>query len=225
MLIPTSIAFYEDYLPKYAITDNQLEVLNYISKKIDNFYTPYNILTEHKNEYIYFDTDHHWTQLGAKLAFEDYYGEIIDEEISEVSKDFYGTYYSKAILPQIKSDTIYSFKNYNDYKMTMDFNETYDTLYDENKLLGKNKYQYFLHGDPAIAVIEGNPTGDEILIFKDSYAHNFVPFLASKYKKVHIIDTRYYNVDIDSYISQNNQISEVLFFYNISTFNSDILFK
>lgn len=234
MVIPTSIAFYDDELPKYAVTDSQKYVLNYINNQFENnknsnsytnFYSPYEVLNSNKDKYIYFNTDHHWTQLGAMLAYKDFYGEV-SGDYSEVAKDFYGTYYSKAILPQIKGDTIYSFDDYNNFKINMDFNKNYNTLYAKDKLSGKNKYQYFLHGDPAIAVIEGNTNNtDEVLVLKDSYAHNFIPFLTSKYKKIHVVDPRYYKLDIDDYIKNNEKIKEVLFFNNISTFNSSLLFK
>lgn len=233
MVIPTSIAFYEDYLPKYAISDDQKHILDYLNKELNNnlnkdflnFYTPYEVLENNKDDYIYFNTDHHWTQLGAKLAFEDYYKEVSDNNV-KVADDFYGTYYSKALLPQIKGDSIYAYEDYNNFKISLDFDKKFDTLYDPSKLEGKNKYQYFLHGDPAIAVIEGiTNNSDEILIFKDSYAHSFIPFLTSIYKKIHVVDPRYYKLDIEDYLSENENINEVLFFNNISTFNSLSLFK
>ncbi|MEG0843270.1 MAG: DHHW family protein [Romboutsia sp.] len=234
MIVPTSIAFYENDLPGYAITDNQLNALKYINSEIDAYkvqnyniklYSPYSILEKNKNEYIYFNTDHHWTQLGAKLAFEDLYGEVTGD-YSKISDNFYGTYYSKALLPQIKGDTIFSYDDYKDFDILIDFDKNYDTLYNDTKLNGKNKYQYFLHGDPALAVIEGNPNSiDEILVYKDSYAHNFVPFLTSKYKKIHVIDPRYYKLNIDDYFSKNKDIKDVLFLNNISTFNSSDIIK
>lgn len=235
MVVPTSIAFYENELPNVALTDSQEDTLNYIHSRSEDpitnnlfisFYSPYHVLKENKNEYIYFNTDHHWTQLGAKLAFEDMYGSI-NGDYTKVIDEFYGTYFSKALLPNIKGDSIYAYKDFNNFNMKIDFNKNFDSLYDDYKLLGKNKYQYFLHGDPAIAIIEGLPdnANNEILVFKDSFAHNFVPFLASKYTKVHIIDPRYYNLDIDTYIKENENIKEVLFLNNISTFNSSLLFK
>lgn len=234
MIVPTSIAFYESELPKTSITDSQVDTLNYINNNLKlhdkynssiKFYSPYKTLEKNKEKYIYFNTDHHWTQLGAKLAFEDMFGPI-SGDYKKVSDEFYGTYYSKALLPQVKGDSIYAYEDYSNFNIEIDFDKTFNTLYDEDRLLGKNKYQYFLHGDPAIALIDGNPNSDEeILVFKDSYAHNFVPFLATKYKKVHVIDPRYYKVDIDDYLQKNKNIKEVLFLNNISLFNTSVIFK
>ncbi|MGL5313101.1 MAG: DHHW family protein [Peptostreptococcaceae bacterium] len=231
MIVPTSIAFYEEELPLWAISDNEKTAIDYISSAITdsnalNFYSPYNVLMDNKDKYIFFNTDHHWTQLGAKLAYEDMYNTKILDNSIKVSDDFYGSYYSKAILPNINGDNIYAYTNFNNFKIDIDFSKTYDSLYDENKLVGKNKYQYFLHGDPAFAVIEGNPSiDDEILIFKDSYAHSFIPFLTSNYKKIHIVDPRYYNIDYEDYLSNNRDINEILFINNIQTFNSTQIFK
>ncbi len=230
-IIPTSISFYKDSLPNYAVSDNQLDALKFINNKLNStslsFYTPYNALNKNKDKYIYFYTDHHWTQLGAKLAYEDMYNtKVSSNSYNKVSDNFYGTYYSKAILPQIKSDSIYAYKEYNKFNINIDFYSNFDTLYDNSKLNSKNKYQYFLHGDPAIALIEGNKNSNkEILIFKDSYAHSFIPFLTNNYNKIHIIDPRYYNVDLNDYLKENNNISEVLFINNIQTFNNEVLYK
>lgn len=235
MIVPTSIAFYEDLLPSFLYTDSQKIALNYIDDSISydldklKFYTPYDVLYDNKDKYIYFNTDHHWTQLGAKIAYNDLYDKFDDnlyDNYNKVSDNFYGTYYSKALLPNINADSIYSYKNYNNFKMSMDFSDTFNTLYDESKLDGKNKYQYFLHGDPGFLVIEGNKVkSNEILIFKDSYAHNFIPFLTSDYGKIHVVDPRYYTLDIDDYLNDNKNIKEVLFINNLQTFNSDDIYK
>ncbi|WP_042271356.1 DHHW family protein [[Clostridium] dakarense] len=234
IVIPTSIAFYEDLLPSWSYNDSQETSLNYIEGNINSsklsFYNPYSILSKNKDKYIYFNTDHHWTQLGAKIVYDDLYNYNLDGYIysnyDKVSDNFYGTYYSKAILPNIKGDAIFAYKNYNNFKMSIDFSKTFNTLYNEDKLNGKNKYQYFLHGDPGFAVIEGNPSKhNEILIFKDSYAHSFIPFLTNDYNKIHVVDPRYYTLDIDDYLNNNKNIKEVLFINNLQTFNSDELYK
>ncbi|SCH18885.1 Uncharacterised protein [uncultured Clostridium sp.] len=231
IVIPTSIAFYEEELPSYAITDNQQDVLNYIKETTENVYTPYNILKENKDKYIYFNTDHHWTQLGAMLAYSELYNKDLSTEdelysnYKKVTNNFLGSYYSKAILPTIKGDSIYSYKNYNNHKIEIDFDKNYNTLYDNEKLEGKNKYQYFLHGDPAHALIEGNKNKEEeILILKDSFAHNFIPLLANEYKKIHVIDPRYYTSNLEDYIKNNPNIKEVLTICNIQTLNQDKFF-
>ena len=230
MVVPTSIAFYNSDLPSFSISDNQKDSLEYIYKNISDknylsFYTPYNILDKNKDKYIYFNTDHHWTQLGAYISYLDmfnykYNDKTLFKNYKKVSNDFYGTYYSKALLPIIKCDSIYSYNDFNNFKIEVNFDETYNKLYDNSKLKGKNKYQYFLHGDPAFAVIYGNKNKfNEIIIFKDSYAHNFIPFLTNNYSKIHVVDPRYYNIDLEDYLNKNPNIKEALFINNIQSLN------
>lgn len=238
IVVPTSIGIYNELLPSWAITDNQDDVLKYINESVGNlnketqkyfsFYTPYSILHKYKDYPIYFNSDHHWTQLGARIAYEDFKQNEIDidaltsSSYTLASNNFYGTFYSKAILEQIKPDSIYSYNEFNDNKISVDFTDTYPTLYDKELLKGKNKYQYFLHGDPGYAVIDGKGAG-EVLIFKDSYAHAFIPFLTQDYEKIHVVDTRYYKFDADDYLKNNPNITNVLYLYNLQTFNSETL--
>jgi len=236
MVVPTSIAFYKNDLPSFSISNNQKDSLDYIDKNIldknyISFYTPYNVLDKNKNKYIYFNTDHHWTQLGAYISYLDmfnykYNDKTLFNNYKKVSNDFYGTYYSKALLPMIKGDSIYSYSDFNNFKIEINFDETYNTLYDNSKLKGKNKYQYFLHGDPGFAVISGNKNkSNEIIVFKDSYAHSFIPFLTNNYGKIHVVDPRYYNIDLEDYLNENPNISDALFINNIQSFNSNFYKK
>ncbi|MFI3209873.1 MAG: DHHW family protein [Peptostreptococcaceae bacterium] len=228
-IIPNSIAFYEDELPIYAIFDSQLDSLKYIEDNISGtYYTPFNTLLQNKDKYIYFNGDHHLTQLGSYLIHLDMiqldYNNLY-EKYEIVSDDFYGSYYSKTLLSKINPDKIYSYKNYNNFRIEMDFSDEFDTLYDENKLNSKNQYQYFLHGDPGFAVIYGNENLDkEIMVFKDSYFHNFAPFLTSNYSKIHIVDPRYYDIDLPKYLEENENITECLFFNNLNLLNSEVIY-
>ena len=223
MFIPNSISIYEDELSEYSITDNQQKVLEYIEEISENaFYTPYKVLKENKDKYIYFRTDHHWTQLGAKLMYEDYYDKKVNLEYKKKSDDFLGTYYSKTLLNDRFKDEIYSYEDIGKSKIEYDGISS-DSLYDESKLEGKNKYQYFLNGDPAMAVIEGNGEG-EVVIFKDSFAHVYIPFLTQEYSKIHVIDSRYTNMNILDYIRSHKNISKIYYIYSLSTINNDDLF-
>ncbi len=236
MIIPTSIEFYKDELDTFLVTDNQKLVLDNINKIFTNnklnFYTPYDILKKYKDKYIYFNTDHHWTQLGAYISYMDmFYNSVSIDKLSKnykkVSDNFLGTYYSKVLIDKIKPDSIYSYYDFNDFNIEIDFSEKFNTLYDKSKLKGKNKYQYFLHGDPGFAIINGNKSlTNEVLIFKDSYAHNFIPFLTNNYSKIHIIDPRYYNnIDLEKYIKENKNINECIFIHNIKLFNDSKIYN
>lgn len=239
-LVPTAGGLYQDILPNWAITDNQEEVLRYVNTQVNKFnskdskesltfYTPYYVLNAYKDYPIFFNTDHHWTQLGARLAYEDFYGRtiniqhLLNNKYEQVSDSFLGTHYSKTLLPFIKADKIFSYSNYNNFPIELDFSYKYSSLYDLNALKGKNKYKYFLHEDFGHAIIEGNGV-NEILILKDSFAHAFIPFLTKDYRKIHVVDTRYYNLDIQDYLNKNKGITDIMYLYNLQTFTNTRLF-
>lgn len=232
MLIPSSISFYSNTLPSWSYFDDQKYSLDYIEsniKEYSNFYTPYNIFKRYKHLPIYFNTDHHWTQLGANIAYNDIMNINFDEKslinkYKEVSNDFYGTYFSKVLLNRINADIITSYNKLNNFDIIIDFNEKYTTLYNTDKLKQKNKYQYFLHKDFGFAIIDGIGKG-EVLIFKDSYAHNFIPFLAYDFDKIHIIDPRYYKINLNEYLNDNLGINKIIFLHNLLLFNSQKLYE
>ena len=224
MFIPNSIAIYKEELPSYAITDSQESLLNYISNNYKGkFYTPYDVLVDNKDNYIYFNTDHHWTQLGAKIMYEDYYNKKIKMKYEKVSDNFLGTYYSKSLINKNKADKIYSYTDLKNYEIKYDGLNS-NSLYDESKLKGKNKYQYFMNGDPAMSLITGEGEG-EVLIFKDSFAHCYIPFLAKEYSKIHVVDPRYSNINIVDYVKENDNIEKIYYIYSLTTLNSSNIFN
>ena len=115
MLVPTADNILTDKLPAYAAYYNQKEFLDKVTEMIgeDSVINVWDILNTHKDEYIYYKTDHHWTTLGA------YYGYLASSEKSDmtnvsynaetVSKDFLGTLHSKTNL-SVAPDTIEAYK-------------------------------------------------------------------------------------------------------------------
>ena len=117
-LVPNSYAILEDEVPtgfpgadQQAYTqqiyrtlsevDDQLEIVDFSDA-----------LSQHKDEYIYYRTDHHWTTLGAYYAYVAYCEQkgltpgSLEELKENKVEDFYGTFYSKAKRPSQPADTI-----------------------------------------------------------------------------------------------------------------------
>ncbi|MTI69277.1 MAG: hypothetical protein FH751_03335 [Firmicutes bacterium] len=232
LLAPNSVKIYEDKLPMFSEPYDQSKIIDRVKKNLNGeFIDVYDILKRKKDEYIYFKTDHHWTMRGAYYAYQMFCNNIglksfdfnkFDKEI--VSNSFYGTFYSKANNRHIPADKIEIFKpKFNtSYKVHyLDEDKYTNTLYEFNHLDKKDKYSLFLDGNHSLITIKTDVKNNKkLVIFKDSYSHSFIPFLANHYKEIHIIDLRYYKLNIYDYIKEND-IDEALFLYNVSTFSSD----
>lgn len=117
-LVPNSYAILEDEVPtgfpgadQQAYTQQIYQTLREVDDQLE-IVDFSDALSQHKDEYIYYRTDHHWTTLGAYYAYVAYCEQkgltpVSLEELKENKvEDFYGTFYSKAKRPSQPADTI-----------------------------------------------------------------------------------------------------------------------
>lgn len=234
MLVPTASEVLSNKLPPYAPGYNQNELIEKVKSEInkinDGFIDIRETLNSHKNEYIYYKTDHHWTSLGAYYAYKKWaeesdfipYAEK-DFAIEKVSDKFYGTIYSKVNI-NIKPDdiNIYNIKENKKYSLIYNMGEkTTDTLYEMERLKEKDKYSVFMGGNNAVVEVETEmKNGRRLLVIKDSFAHSFVPFAVNHFEKTFMIDFRYFNGGVEDYIN-SNEITDILVLYNTINFVKD----
>ena len=64
---------------------------------------------------------------------------------------------------------------------------------------------------------------EKLLILKDSYANNFVPFIINNYREIIIIDSRYFFDNLDDVIKEKD-ITDIMLYYNMNTFFEDTTF-
>ena len=62
------------------------------------------------------------------------------------------------------------------------------------------------------------------LLFKDSFANSFLPFLINDYENIYVIDLRYFNQDVSTYIDER-KIDEIMFLYNVTNLADDTALK
>lgn len=232
MVAPTAGLILKDKLPKYAPIFNQNEAINIIRDEVkdSNFVDLRDTLHAHRDSYIYYKTDHHWTSLGAFYGYEEWCHQnsltvnILDYNIKTVTQSFKGSLYSKVLNRNSTSDSIDIFdeKDSKSYSVYYNFGKSNNnSIYDFEKLNSKDKYQVFFGGNHSEIKIETkNKNGKHLLVFKDSYANAFIPFLIKDYESICVIDLRYFNKDLKKYISDNT-ISDVLILYNIMNFSND----
>ena len=189
------------------------------------------LLQEHKEEPIYYRTDHHWTTLGAfygytawaeSIGLTPYGREDFSEET--VADDFYGTTHSKINLPVYPDSIIrYTPRFPAAYHLIFNLGEKEsDSLYDESKLEGKDKYSYFLGGNNPIVTITSSTgeKGRRLLIIKDSYSHCFAPFAVNHFEETTLIDLRYFNLGVQTFLEQED-FTDVLVLYSTANFADD----
>ena len=233
MLIPDAASILGDKLPDNAPVRNQATDILAVSNEVGmelNVIDATSILRRNKEKYIYYKTDHHWTSLGAKLVFTEAALElgisspIYDYQTHLVSDSFQGTLASKSGKHGSK-DTIEIYepmgtevKYYVTYPSTQ---EKSTSVYMSEKLQEKDQYQVFFGGN--YPVVEIRTTADNqrnLLVFKDSYANSFVPFLIPYYEKIIMVDPRYYYDDIEIAMTSYG-ITDILYLYSGDTILTD----
>ena len=241
LLVPTSGLVMQEKLPKNARLFDQAKYIDQVQKAMKdyNFVDVRDTLMDHNEEYIYYKTDHHWTSAGACLAYEVWSEHTGGEAETEdglvknvVSDKFRGSLYSKILDADSAYDEIWTYGlqkdeafGSKDCNVKIDEKQQLDSIYDDEKLQEKDKYAYFLGGNYGQVHIQNQKAaskakGKNILIIKDSFANSFVPFVTQDYENIYMVDLRYYNGDMKSYLQEHN-ITDVLVLYNISNFISD----
>lgn len=227
MLIPTADNVLSDKLPAYAAVYDQSVFLKQVKDRIPagTYVDAESVMKAHKEEYIYYRTDHHWTTLGAYYAYAEWAESMgfvpyaqEDFTIRKVTDSFLGTLHSKLNI-RVRADEIrvYEPKADMEYRVYYDFSETAeDSLYEEKYLESKNKYGMFLDDNHGIIEIDTNVKNEKtLLVIKDSYANCFIPFAAMHYEKLMIVDLRYYNKKMYDMIEKD---MDVLVLYNVYHF-------
>lgn len=190
----------------------------------------YNELSAHCSEYIYFNTDSHWTGLGSYYGYKAF-AQATGQEILDLStctenkiEGFTGSY-SDSVSADVGADTVsyYSLP----YGNTMDVTtsdgvvQNYSTVYYENASSGSLTYGVFVCGENPLNILKSDrQTGKKIAVVLDSYGNAMAPYLTYIYDEVHLIDSRLWAGNLASYCSENG-IGEVLFINSVSSANSE----
>lgn len=233
MLVPTSITINSDLMPKGAVTANQMDTIATIEEYagIDTI-DVYDTLMAHKEQQLFYRTDHHWTTLGAYYAYLEYckandiQPAMLDEyKAEDVTEDFHGTYSSKVNRFGEKGDSIRIY-THPDNLLTVEYLDTEeisDSLYELSYTEAKDKYSLFLNNlHPLVVITNENAESDsELMIVKDSYANSIIPFLVKHYSKIYVFDCRYYREGPSNFVKDHPEITDVLILYNLSTLDKD----
>ncbi len=234
-LAPNSYEILKDKLPYGLKLFNQKDMINSIYAKLSEnknveVFNFIDALNSHKDEYIYYKTDHHWTNLGSYYAYVEFmkglgkdYVDINKLEAHEI-EGFLGTYFSKAKKFNSDFDKI-TYYDVNVEKMSIADKE-YSGIYDYEKFKTRDKYAAFLYGNNDLTIItnknsENKQNKSRILILKDSFGNSFVPYLTYSYDEVYVLDLRFNSQKV-SEIMEKYDFNDILIMYSASNFIDDI---
>lgn len=236
LIAPNSVNILKSNLPAFAPADDQNPWIDNLKDSLTSagvaFIDIRDTFTDHKTEDLYYHTDHHWTTLGAYYAYLQAAAVMGIDTSSDsydkapVSQTFKGTLSAKSGFRSSETDELDVFLPNGDNTLSsvvnyVDEQKKSASFYDTSKLNTRDKYALFFGGNHAqIKISTPTESNNTLLVLKDSYANSFVPFLAQHYRKIIMIDPRYYYGDLEQLLQVEN-VQEVLYLYNANTFFAD----
>ncbi|MDB5283820.1 MAG: hypothetical protein JWO06_2895 [Bacteroidota bacterium] len=181
----------------------------------------YSQLQKHKDEYIFFNTDHHWTGLGAYYAYSAFCTEAgltplrLDQMEKKVIPNFLGSLYWLTRDPKLKDhiDSVIYYKS--PAVTTAHAGKSLEKMSKANVYVefakGVNSYGVFLGSDYPVMKVETDvKNGRKAVVIKNSYGNPFSTYLVSNFEEVFIVDYRYYNSSLKKLITDNG-ITDIIF--------------
>ena len=243
LIAPVSAALLTDKAVTSKLSD-QGEILGKMADLYKNspvnFVNVYNIFMLHRSEYLYLHTDHHWNALGAYYAYADFVSSIgmTPTPVSGFDKyvmreNYVGSIYnynkdsSSAQILKSYPDTLEALVSRKECTMKITRTDGKTTTY-KMAIFNLSNPQSggiasFTGGDNPFTVINvpENPQDLSILILKDSYADQFVPYLLEHYGYIYVVDPRY-NATKSLYTQMKDiGLDDILFLNNLQVANSE----
>lgn len=232
VLAPNSSAVLDDVTRERLGGTDMKQAIDYFNSLYDpsvGTVDSWQAIRDHADEYLYFRTDHHWTQLGAYYVYQKLCETMGIEPVSWDGQEtmtfdgFLGTYYG-----QLRDPTMAANPDYVEAHIPNGTNDM--TYWDEsgaevqghviNDVTGWNQnslYGTFIAGDQPLEHIH-NPAKDDgssCLVIKDSFGCAFSPLLVDNFEDLYIIDFRHSDQNIPQFV-RDNGIQNVVFVNNIS---------
>ena len=223
MVVPNHSAFgVPERVHAYYGTSDQRQNTSTIYEKLSDAVTSvdvYDVLNMHNNENIFFNTDTHWTGLGAYYAYTAFCEAAgctpaALETFDKTSYDFTG--YLAQITDESclydNPDTLDLYDPTFNYDCEMSYDGlSYFAMDEINAHFGDSGYSMYLYGDMGCVRVTNHDvqTGRRLLIVKDSYGNAIAPFLMASFDEVHAVDLRYFYDNVPDYCAAHG-ITDVL---------------
>ncbi len=229
LIAPTPIDF---YLPKEykRSSSNERKNIEYVGELLDSgivFADAYSEIAKHTDRYIYFNTDHHWTGLGAYYAYRGFClssgiqpYELNQFEKKRIKRKFLGSLYGITLDKRLRDvkDSVEYYKlpiPTNSYRYNLD-SSRFEKM---NLFSNVANYANFLGGDHPLVRIESEVNDRKLLVIKDSFGNAVAPYLALHFGTVYVMDYRYYDVNLPDFVKTHG-ITAIMFLNNTFAVNS-----
>lgn len=204
MIVPTQGSF---YMPDDFSMASEWDCIENVNEQLYGIIPvdAYTALSKHVDEEIYARTDHHWMQLGAYYAAEEFV------KTAQISVPFAPlSNYEKHEIPNYLG-SLYGYSNENAnmaahpetftyYIAPNDFSTYYmnpsDTDFTQGAMFLQmpvsSSYCIFMGGDEKVVHVETDVENSrKLLIIKDSYPNALVPCLTGSFEDIWTVDMRY----------------------------------
>lgn len=236
--IPLACAItFPDNLQQYNHSSDQNYALSDMSTMTNDkvkFINMYDLFMSHRDEYLYFRTDHHWTALGAYYAYTlfcDSKG-ITPNQLTDYKAENYGDFLGSYAYDENDKERDADLINHPDeltaYLPISDNTEMTITEFDGSTFKwpvvgnGYNyptrlKYSVFAGGDYPLIVINNNNLNDgsACIVIKDSFGNALIPFLTDHYQTIYEIDFRYWDGSLAEF-AKEHKVNDILFVTSIT---------
>ena len=199
MIVPKCCSFHspDGYTDQFENHKNGIKATYSLMDPSVNTIDAFGEMAQHRGEYLFYRTDHHWTSLGAyyaSVAFCKGNG-ITPRALSSyqtvINDNYYGTLYAWSGNPAcLQPDYTVAHLPAVGYKMTYTVgNQTYNGTAINTKTA--SYASAFICGDqPLVDIVTENKNGRKLLIFKESYGNAFAPYMIDYFEEVVIVDIR-----------------------------------
>lgn len=189
----------------------------------------YSPMMAHKDEYLFFNTDHHWTGTGAYYAYSAFCQTAgmtpiqFSQMERKVTKKWWGSLYQLCRDERLRDNPDsgvyykvpgpYKCWRYTDGNITKGISTPLYVEYGAG-------YGVYLGGDfPLMKVETEKKTGRSVVIIKNSFGNGFAPYFVANFDKVYIIDYRYFSHSLVDFVNENG-ITDVVFLNNSFSANT-----
>lgn len=236
LLIPTAIGIVlpDDIAASSSVYTDQGAAIEAIFSWMSDKVVPvncYETLRLHRDEYLYFRTDHHWNGPGAYYAYESFCRVkgiepyTMQERPAYEFDNFMGTLYflssDKDPVLSENRDTVLAFDTASNVSMyyydKAGVRNDYPVIADVTDWAAGAKYSCFAGADQPLAVFSNHDLddGSACIVIKESFGNALMSYIADHYQTVYEIDYRYWNGDLTEFALEHG-VTDVIFANNLA---------